>query len=115
MRHRHPQDRQLVRLPGEGTAGRDHVRELRDVGGHFVSPPPLDLAVVFSTAKWGTVKSTIEEENCRGKEREEEEGVTKQNNWCEIVRCDECGKFLENFTKFSPGFPCGARSVLRLC
>lgn len=51
MRDGHPQDRQLVRFPREGTAGRHHVRQLRDVGSHFVSPPPLDLAMVFSTAK----------------------------------------------------------------
>lgn len=47
MRHSHSQDGQLVRLPRQCTAGGDHVGQLCDVGGHLVSPPPLDLAVIF--------------------------------------------------------------------
>ena len=45
--HGHPEDGELVWLAGEGVAGWHHVRELGDVGGHLVPPPPLDLAVVL--------------------------------------------------------------------
>lgn len=47
VRHSHSQDGQLVWLPRQRAAGGDHVGQLCDVGGHFVSPPPLDLAVIF--------------------------------------------------------------------
>ena len=47
MRHGHPEDGELVRLPGESVAGGDHVGELRDVGGHLVPPPPLYFAVIL--------------------------------------------------------------------
>ena len=46
--HRHPQDGQLVRLPGQSVARWHHVRQLGDVGGHLVPPPALDLAVVLT-------------------------------------------------------------------
>lgn len=44
----HTQDRQLVGFPGQGAAGRHHVRQLGDVLGHFVAPTPLNLTVVLS-------------------------------------------------------------------
>jgi hypothetical protein len=44
----HPEDGELVRLPGEGVAGGHHVRQLRDVGGHLVPSPPLDFAVILA-------------------------------------------------------------------
>lgn len=58
MRDRHAQDGELVRLAGQRAAGRHHVRQLRDVGGHLVPSPPLYLAVVLPAAdKQTSVKS----------------------------------------------------------
>lgn len=50
MRDRHAQDGELVGLAGQCAAGRHHVRQLRDVGGHLVPSPPLYLAVVLPAA-----------------------------------------------------------------
>lgn len=47
VRYSHSKDSQLVRLPCQRAARGHHVGQLRDVGGHLVSPPPLDLAVIF--------------------------------------------------------------------
>lgn len=47
MRDRHAQDGEFVGLAGQRAAGRHHVRQLRDVGGHLVPSPPLYLAVVL--------------------------------------------------------------------
>lgn len=49
MRDSHPQDGQLVRFPGEGAAGRHHVRQFRDVGRHLVPSPPLNFAMILPT------------------------------------------------------------------
>lgn len=45
--HCHSQNGQLVWFPCQSAAGGNHVGQLCDVGGHFVPPPPLDLAVIF--------------------------------------------------------------------
>ena len=47
MRHGHPQDGQLVWLAGQRVTGWHHVGQLRDVGGHLVPSPPLNLTVVL--------------------------------------------------------------------
>lgn len=44
----HTQDGQFIRFSGQGTAGRDHVRQLSDVLGHFVAPASLNLTVILS-------------------------------------------------------------------
>ena len=49
VRHRHAQDGQLVGLARERVAGRHHVAELGDVGGHFVPSPSFDFAVVLAS------------------------------------------------------------------
>lgn len=50
MRDRHAQYGELVGLAGQRAAGRHHVRQLRDVGGHLVPSPSLYLAVVLPAA-----------------------------------------------------------------
>lgn len=50
VRHGHAQDGELVGLAGQRAARGHHVRQLRNVGGHLVSPSSLNLAVVLSAA-----------------------------------------------------------------
>ena len=47
MGHGHPEDGELVGFPGQGVAGRNHVGQLGDVGGHFVTAATFDLAVIL--------------------------------------------------------------------
>lgn len=47
MGHSHPKDREFVRFAGEGAACRHHVRQLSDVGRHFVSAATLYLAMIL--------------------------------------------------------------------
>lgn len=51
VRDGHAQDGELVWLPGQRAARGDHVRELGDVLGHLVPPPPFNLTVVLSSRK----------------------------------------------------------------
>lgn len=48
VRHGHTQDGELIWFPGKRAAGGHHVRQLGDVLRHFVTPAPLNLAVVLS-------------------------------------------------------------------
>lgn len=51
----HAQDGQLVRFPRQGAACGHHVRQFRDVLGHFVASSSLDFTVVLS----GNEKSRV--------------------------------------------------------
>lgn len=54
MSNSHPENGEFVGLPGKGGTGRDHIRELGDVGGHLVPPASLDLAMVLPTVEHKT-------------------------------------------------------------
>lgn len=73
MRHRHPEDGELVWLAGQRAAGGHHVRQLRDVRRHLVSAPAFDFAVILPAVR-DKDKPRSSRELCKAERRYSSEG-----------------------------------------
>ncbi len=79
VRHGHAQDGELVWFACQSAAGGHHVRQLRDVSGHLIPPPALDLAVILPAVRrsWEMDGACNREEKRAGREK----ATTERERW----------------------------------